>query len=145
MSRYEMRRDRMVEREQCTHLECDDGDMAGVREQLLLCVLLIITLACIQTISPSPPIKNYRPLTLKLDPYPMRHSLNSLRPKRLIQLGVNPNITRPHRLCSKIYDGFDSPWSPLFERSAVNAFVQVDCVFAGNDVLKGGTLFAACL
>ena len=66
----------------------------------------------------------------------MRHGLNPLSPNLLIQLRVQPDIARTHRLLCKVNDGFDGPWGSLFEGSAVHAFVKVDGVFAGNDILK---------
>jgi len=88
--------------------------------KFLFCALVIITTA------------------LKLHSYPMGNSLDTLRPNLLIQLRVQSHITRAHRLLREVNDRFDCPWGPLFEGSAMHAFVQVDSVFAGDDVLEGG-------
>jgi hypothetical protein len=45
----------------------------------------------------------------------------------------------------EIDDGFDCPWCSLFERTAVNEFVEVDGVFTGDDVLESGACLAARL
>jgi len=46
---------------------------------------------------------------------------------------------------SEIDHGFDSPRSTLFEGAAVYAFVEVDGVLAGNDILEGRASLAAGL
>ena len=66
----------------------------------------------------------------------MGDALDSLRPYGLVQLGVEADIQSAHRLARELQDGFDRPRSALFERAAVHAFVQVDGVFAGDDVLE---------
>jgi hypothetical protein len=54
-------------------------------------------------------------LTLKLNPNPMRHALHTLRPKRLVQLGINPHVLSAHRLLRELDDGLDGVRCALFE------------------------------
>lgn len=83
--------------------------------------------------------------TLKLDPQPMWDSLDSLRPECLIQLGVNPHVGCSHSLLGEVDDRLDGPWGALLERTAVHEFVQMDSVFAGDDVLERRTGLTASL
>ena len=78
-----------------------------------------------------------RTLTLKLDPYPVGYAFDTLRPDRLVELGVKANVGGAHRLLGELDYGLDSMGSPLLERTAVHALVQVDGVFTGDDVLEG--------
>jgi hypothetical protein len=78
-------------------------------------------------------------LTLKLHSYPMRNGLDSLCPNLLIQLRVQPNITRAHRLLGKLNDRFDGPRCSLFEGSAVDMFMQMNGIFTSDDVLQSRT------
>ena len=66
----------------------------------------------------------------------MRYVLNPLGPQRLVQLRVKSHILRAHGLLGELHDGLDSPRRALLERAAVHAFVQVDGVFAGDDVFE---------
>ena len=76
-------------------------------------------------------------LTLKLDPYPVGHALDALRPESLVELGVDADVGRAHRLLRELDHGLDGMGGPLLERAAVDALVEVDGVFAGDDVLEG--------
>ena len=72
----------------------------------------------------------------------MRNILNTLRPQRLIQLRVNSNIFSTHSLLRKQNNLFDSVRRTMFESTTVYALVHMDGVFARDDVLEGGALFA---
>jgi len=102
-------------------LECclGYGHMRNVRVQLFFCVFLIVA------------------FTFELEPHPMGDTLDSLRPHRLVQLGVKTDIRSAHRLAREFQNGLDGPRSAFFERAAVHEFVQVDGVFARDDVLEG--------
>lgn len=76
-------------------------------------------------------------LTLKLHTYPMRHALNTALPQRLVELGVNADVGGAHGLLRELDDALDGLGRPLLERGAVHTLVQVDGVFAGDDVLEG--------
>ena len=73
----------------------------------------------------------------------MRYRLDTLRPHRLVELGVDPHIGGAHRLGGEVDDALDSPSSALFEGSAVHALVHVDGVVPGHDILEGGALLDA--
>ena len=73
----------------------------------------------------------------------MRHRLDALRPKCLVEFGVEANICRAHRLLRKVDDRLDGPGSALLEGAAVNTLVEVDGVFAGHDILEGGARLAS--
>lgn len=75
----------------------------------------------------------------------MRNRFNSLCPNSLVELRVETDICGSHSLLSEIDDGFHSPGSTLFERTAMYTFVKVDGIFAGDDVLKGRASLAAGL
>ena len=83
--------------------------------------------------------------TLKLHAYPVRNGLDALRPQRLVELGVKPNVRGAHRLLREVDDRLDGPGSPLLEGAAVDTLVEVDGVFAGHDILEGGARLAALL
>ena len=70
----------------------------------------------------------------------MRHALNPTLPELHVQLRVDPNVMRAHRLLRKLHDALDGPRSALLERTAVHTLVQVDRVFARYDVSERGTL-----
>jgi len=61
----------------------------------------------------------------------------------LVELGVQPNISRPHRLAGEIDDRFHGPGGTLFEGTAMHELVQMNSVFASYDVLKSGALAAS--
>lgn len=84
-------------------------------------------------------------LTLKLHPYPVRHALNTPLPHSLVQLRVNPDILSTHSLLCECDDGLDAGRCTLLEGLAVDALVQVNGVFASDDILKGRALLAAGL
>jgi hypothetical protein len=71
----------------------------------------------------------------------MGHRLNPPCPERLVQFWVEPHIPSAHRLLRKVNDRLDGPGSTLLEGAAMHAFVEVDGVVAGYDILEGG----ACL
>jgi hypothetical protein len=75
----------------------------------------------------------------------MWYALDPPCPQSLIQFRINPHITRSHCFVCEIDDGFDSPWCPFFEGTAVDEFVQMDGVFTGDDVLEGRACLAARL
>lgn len=75
----------------------------------------------------------------------MRHALNTPLPNSLVQLRVDPDIGSAHSLLGEGDDGLDARGSTLLERCAVDALVEVDGVFTGDDVLEGRALLAAGL
>lgn len=78
----------------------------------------------------------------------MRYRLDTPRPQRLIELGVEPHICSTHCLLRKVNDRLDCPGSTLLEGTAVNALVQMDGVFTGHHVLQSRArlagLYARC-
>lgn len=64
-----------------------------------------------------------RMLTLKLYPYPVGNSLDATLPNLLVELGVDPDVRRAHRLLRKLNDGLDGPGGTLLERAAVHTLV----------------------
>lgn len=88
---------------------------------------------------------NAHPLTLKLDADPVRHALDALCPKRLVELGVKTDIGGAHGLLREVDDRLHGMGGTLLKRAAVDALVEVDGVFAGDDVLEGGASLAAGL
>jgi hypothetical protein len=75
----------------------------------------------------------------------VRHALDTLGPELLVELGVDADVARAHRLLGKLDDGLDGVRGALLEGAAVDVFVEVDGVFAGDDVLEGGARLAASL
>ena len=75
----------------------------------------------------------------------MRHVLNTLRPKLLVQLRVQTHVFGAHRLLREVNDGLDGVGGTLLEGAAVDALVEVDGVLAGHDVLERGARLAALL
>jgi len=96
--------------------------MGCVYKELLFCSLLVIAF----------------PFQSNTDP--MGHVLDSLSPQRLVQLRVNPHVSRAHRLLRKVYNGLDGPRSALLERAAMYTLVHVDSVFPRHDIVDGRTL-----
>ena len=117
--------------------------MRNVRVQLFFCVFLIVAFTYIKNPATTqlyqPRIKSReRTLpTFELESHPMGDTLDSLRPHCLVQLGVKTDIRGAHRLAREFQNGLDGPRSAFFERAAVDEFVQVDGVFARDDVLEG--------
>lgn len=87
-------------------------------------------------------IVNNGVLTLELYSYPVGNGLDTANPQCLVELGVQPNISRPHRFTGEFDDGFHGPRSTLFEGAAVHEFVQMNSVFASYNILKSGALAA---
>ena len=81
-------------------------------------------------------------LTLKLDPYPVGHALDTLSPDRLVELGVEADVGGAHGLLGELDDRLHGMGGALLEGTAVHPLVQVDGVFTGDDVLKGRTRLA---
>ena len=73
----------------------------------------------------------------------MGYVLNTLSPNSLVQLRVQSDILHVHSLLSKLYNGLNSPWCSLFERSTVNTLMEVNSIFASDDVLKCWTGLSA--
>ena len=67
--------------------------------------------------------------------------LDATCPERLVELGVDADVGGAHGLLGEVDDGLDGPGRTLLEGAAVHALVEVDGVFAGDDVLEG----RACL
>jgi hypothetical protein len=84
-------------------------------------------------------------LTLKLDPYSVWHALDAQCPDSLVELGVEADVLRAHRLLSEVNYRLDSMGGPLLEGAAVHTFVQVNGVFAGDNVLKGRACLAGLI
>ena len=70
----------------------------------------------------------------------MRYTLNTLGPQRLVELRVETYITRTHRFLCKLDDTLHCPWCTLLEAAAVHELVQMDGVFACDDVSERGAL-----
>jgi len=70
----------------------------------------------------------------------MRHVLDPLAPELLVQLRVKADVRGAHRLLRKLDDGLDRPRRPRLEGTPVHALVQVDGVFARDDISEGGAL-----
>jgi hypothetical protein len=66
----------------------------------------------------------------------MRHRLDATLPHSLVEFRVDPDVRGAHGFLSKVDDGLDGPRGTLFEGSAVDAFMEVDGVLPGNDVLQ---------
>ena len=66
----------------------------------------------------------------------MGNALDTLCPDRLVKLRVEPDVGGAHGLLGELDDGLDCVGSPLLERTAVHALVQVDGVFTGHDILE---------
>ena len=75
----------------------------------------------------------------------MGHALDALGPDRLVELGVEADVGGAHGLLGELDYGLDGMGGPLLERTAVHALVQVDGVFAGDDVLEGRARLARLL
>ena len=75
----------------------------------------------------------------------MGDGLDALRPERRGELGVKADVGGAHRLLRKVHNGLDGPRRALLEGAPVHALVQVDGVFAGDDILKGRARLAAGL
>ena len=69
----------------------------------------------------------------------MGYALDTLCPESLVELRVDADVGGAHRLLRELDHGLDGMGSPLLERPAVHTLVQVDGVFAGDDVLEGRT------
>lgn len=72
----------------------------------------------------------------------MRNALDALSPDGLVKLGVETNVLGAHRLLCEVDYGLDGMRSPLLEGATVYELVQVDGVFARDDVLEGRTCLA---
>lgn len=66
----------------------------------------------------------------------MGYALDALRPESLVELGVDADVLRAHRLLRKLDYGLDGMGGPFLERPAVHPLVQMDGVFTGDDVLE---------
>ena len=64
--------------------------------------------------------------------------LNALGPQRLVQLRVQADIVRAHGLLGKLDDALYCPRCAFLEAAAVDEFMEVDGVLAGDDVCEGG-------
>lgn len=122
-----------------THLEGVDDDVRCVCVQLLLGTLLVVAPPYKYPTKVSADIHPSKTviLTLKLYTYPMRHALDAALPQRLVELGVDADVGGAHGLLRELDDALDGLGRPLLERGAVHTLVQVDGVFAGDDVLEG--------
>ena len=76
------------------------------------------------------------PLTLKLDPYPVGHALDTLSPDRLIELGVEADVLGAHRLLGELNARLHGMGGTLLEGAAVYPLVEVDGVFTGDNILE---------
>ena len=82
----------------------------GVRVQLLLSILIVVTLA------------------LETHADTARHVLDTQLPDLLVELGVKTHVVRAHRLLRKLDDFLHTPGSALLELPLVHTLVQVDGV-----------------
>ena len=67
----------------------------------------------------------------------MGHALDATGPEFLVELGVDADVGGAHRLLRELDNGLDGVRGALLEGAVVDALVQVDGVFAGDDVLEG--------
>ena len=88
-------------------------------------------------------VKRENVRTLKLHAYPVGDGLDTLRPQRLVELGVKADVRGAHRLLRELNNRLDGPGSTLLEGAAVDALVEVDGVFAGHNILEGRACLAA--
>lgn len=72
----------------------------------------------------------------------MGHALDTLGPDRLVELGVEADVLSAHGLLGELDHRLDGMGGTLLEGATVHAFVKVDGVFAGDNVLKGGARLA---
>jgi hypothetical protein len=70
----------------------------------------------------------------------VRHILDPLRPQGLVELWVEADVVGAHGLLGELDDALYGPGRALLEAAAVDELVQVDGVFAGDDVGEGGAL-----
>ena len=77
--------------------------------------------------------------TLELNSYSVGNRLDTTGPQRLVEFGVEPDIRGAHCLLGELYNGLDGMGGTLLEGAAVDTLVEVDGVFAGDDVLEGRT------
>ena len=75
----------------------------------------------------------------------MGNALDTLRPDSLVELRVETDVVGAHRLLCEFDYGLDGMRSPLLEGAAMHTLVQVDGVFAGDDVLERRACLAAGL
>jgi len=73
----------------------------------------------------------------------MGWALDAPSPDSLVKFGVQPHIGGAHRLSCKGDDGLDGVGCALLEGAAMDAFVEMDGVFAGHDILEGRASLAA--
>lgn len=67
----------------------------------------------------------------------MGHALDALCPERLVELGVDADISGAHGLLGEGDDGLNGGRGALLEGLSVDVLVHVDSVLAGDDVLEG--------
>jgi hypothetical protein len=83
--------------------------------------------------------------TLKLDANAVGYALDALGPERLVELRVEADVARAHRLLREVNDALDGVRRALLERAPVHELVQVDRVLARHDVLERRARLAAGL
>ena len=66
----------------------------------------------------------------------MRHALNTPRPQSLVELRIEPNVGSAHGFLSEVDDRLYGPGGTLLEGAAVDALVEVDGVFTGDNILE---------
>merc|ERR1712021_187444 len=62
---------------------------------------------------------------------------DSLRPEVLVEPGVNTDIFGSHLFDGELLDFLDGTGSTVFEADSMQPFVEVNCVFAGNNLAHG--------
>ena len=65
---------------------------------------------------------------------------DSLRPEVLVEPGVNTDIFGSHLFDGELLDFLDGTGSTVFETDSMQPFVEVNCVFAGDNLAHGGSL-----
>jgi len=71
------------------------------------------------------------------------NGLDTPSPDCLVEFRIQSDVGCAHCFSCKFDDGFDSPGGTLFERSTVDTLMEVDGVFAGDDVLEGRASLAS--
>ena len=76
-----------------------------------------------------------------------RDIADTLRPDEFVQASFNANIVGAHLLLCKQLDLFDGSWGTLLEADAMQSFVKVDGVLAGDHFVQSRFAFlvATCL
>ena len=73
----------------------------------------------------------------------MRNGLDTPRPDSLVEFRIQSDVGCAHCFSCEFDDGFDSMGCTLLKRATVNTLMEVDGVFAGDDVFEGRASLAS--